>query len=196
MLEAGEMVDIKNKAEAKKIIRGGFAIGLAASQGITTQGCGVAIRGKGGAVEWIEGLSMEHEEVATVQTLPYPLTILWDSRYSPNTLHLIATLRIMREFSWEIAVPIKSYAKLVKNVGTEEERKQIKEQIHDLRVPYYNTHLMFVRRNACTLKLMETWYRGQLAGGDDCLAFMKALYQVKPLILPLPVGAIRKVRRE
>jgi len=193
MHEPGEMMHIKNKANAKALIQDGFAIDVAGGQGAAPDGCGVEIRGKVNKPPgWIEALDIGSQVVKDVRELPYGVTILWDPRYSPNCLQLIATFKAMRSFGWDLAVPIKSYAKLAKDMGTEKDRALTESVIHDLRVPYYNTHLLFIRRNEVTKKLVQTWYNEMAEGSDECLAFMRALYKTRPLILPLPVAAVKK----
>jgi len=193
MHEPGEMMHIKNKALAKQMMRDGFAIDVAGGQGAAPDGCGVAIRGHlRKPPGWIDALDIGSQIIKDVRDLPYGMTILWDPRYSPNCLQLIATFKAMRSFGWDLAVPIKSYAKLTNGIGNEKDRELTKSVIHDLRVPYYNTHLLFIRRNEKTKQLVETWYKEMAGRSDECLAFMRALYKVKPLILPLPVAAIHK----
>ena len=193
MHEPGEMLAIKNKAKAKSLIQDGFAVDVAGGQGAAPDGCGVAIRGKiTKPPGWIDALNLGSQVIKDVRELPYGQTIVWHPGYEPNCLQLIATFKAMRTFTWDIAVPIKSYAKLTKDLGTEADRKRTEAIIHDLRVPYYNTHLLFVRRNETTQLLMGSWYKEMRDGGDECLAFMRALYQIKPLILPLPVAAVKK----
>ena len=88
---------------------------------------------------------------------------------------------------WQCAVPLWSYTELANQIGTEEEREKTRVVIRDLRVPYYDTRVMFVRDCQDTRRLMELWGQERIAGGDDRLAFLRALYQVKPTICALPV---------
>ena len=192
MHEPGEMLSMKNKNEAKKLIQDGFAVDVAGGQGSTPEGCGVAVRGPiDRTPHWIEALDLGCQSVKGVAELPYAVTILWHPKYPPNCLQLMATFKTMRAYAWDLAVPIKSYAKLVNDIGTEVDRAKTKTMIHDLRVPYYNTHLLFIKRNDITKALVHTWHKELSKGGDECLAFMRALYTIKPLILALPVDAVR-----
>ena len=84
---------------------------------------------------------------------------------------------------WEIAAPLYDYKTLAANIGTDEEREMTKAVIHDLRVPVYDTRLLFVKRTETTIRLVEMWNQEP---GERRLAFMRALYKVKPFILALP----------
>jgi len=195
MHEAGEMLRIKNKGQARKLIRDGFASNLGTSTGVAPHGCGVAVRRSVDPIpSWIDAMELPCQEVKSVEELPYELTIMWDGRYLPSPVQMIATFRVLNDFAWEMAVPIKSYAKLVKDIGSKADQARTKRVIHDLRVPYYNTHLLFVRSNGRTREMVRAWYQEQQGGGDDCLAFMRALYQIKPIILALPAAAVLKKR--
>ncbi len=87
---------------------------------------------------------------------------------------------------WQCAAPLWSYTELAASVGTEEEQNRTRAIIKDLRVPMYDTRVLFVRDCKDTRKLMALWKKEQEAGGDKRLAFLRALYQVKPTICALP----------
>ncbi len=85
--------------------------------------------------------------------------------------------------TWEAAAPVWSYETLAADVATGDERKATEALIGDLRVPLYETGLLFVRRCENSERLLNLWRE---EGGDERLAFLRALYQVKPLFLALP----------
>jgi hypothetical protein len=87
---------------------------------------------------------------------------------------------------WQIAVPLYNYKVLAEHVGTPEDRERVKEIIHDLRVPIYDTRVMFVRQCAETRDLFERWDYGTE------LDFLVALYQTRPVINALPPTWILK----
>src|SRR5512139_230551 len=84
--------------------------------------------------------------------------------------------------TWEIAIPLQDYKTLAVSVGTEAEREKTKALIRDLRVPLYDTRLIFMRSSPDVARLLELWKRE----GQTDLAFLRALYTVKPFILALP----------
>jgi len=115
--------------------------------------------------------------------LEFEKTLIWDNALSFKRDLIPVGLSLLDR--WEIAVPIPDYNTLARDIGTEEDRKRTEEVIHDLRVPVYETRLMFIRRNDDTKKLLDLWLT-ERQGGDDRLAFLRALYISKPYILALP----------
>lgn len=115
--------------------------------------------------------------------LEFEKTLIWDNGL-PFKKELIPVGFTLLD-RWEIAAPIPDYNTLARDIGTEDDRKHTEEVIHDLRVPVYETRLMFIRRNDDTKKLLDLWQE-ERKGGDDRLAFLRALYLSKPYILALP----------
>lgn len=100
---------------------------------------------------------------------------------------LVATGMMLLD-SWQIAVPLGDYDQLASNTGSETERERTKAVTHDLRLPLYDTRLMFVRSCKETETLFERWEK-EMAGGaerDERHAFLRALYRTPLLILALP----------
>lgn len=87
---------------------------------------------------------------------------------------------------WDLAVPLCDYDMLAMHIGSQEDRDYTQSVIHDLRVPVYETGLMFIQMNPTTRELLEVWDSEQSKGDEKRLAFLRALYRVKPLILALP----------
>jgi hypothetical protein len=87
---------------------------------------------------------------------------------------------------WQIAAPLWNYSQLARDIGTEAERAQTETIIHDLRVPLYDTRLVYVRRSPQTEQFISIW-KAERKAGDDKLAFMRALYITKLVMCALPV---------
>jgi len=94
--------------------------------------------------------------------------------------------------TWQAAVPIWDYDKLALDLGDQAERDRTVGIIRDLRVPAYATDLMFVKRSDDTQRLMDVWRDEHWQGNDPRLSFLRALYQVRPVILALPTTWIWK----
>ena len=77
---------------------------------------------------------------------------------------------------WHAAVPLAPGWQLADSIGSLADRERTKDVIHDLRVPYRDTRVMFLRRCVQTERLLELW-KGEEAGGDARLAFLRALYR-------------------
>ena len=115
--------------------------------------------------------------------MPFAKTLIWNpaSLVRPELVlvgfHLLET--------WQVAVPMCKYDILASTLGSKEEREATAKVIRDLRVPVYETNVIFVRQCEETAELLQDW-RMQLGKGNERLAFLRSLYRVKPLILALP----------
>lgn len=86
---------------------------------------------------------------------------------------------------WEAAAPLWRYGKIAADLGGPKEQKRTLALVKDLRVPVYGHELLFVRDCDGGRQLLEAW-RGECDGGDERLAFLRALCRVKPIFLALP----------
>jgi hypothetical protein len=91
---------------------------------------------------------------------------------------------------WDVAAPLWRYGVLARDQGTLSDQKRTEAVIRDLRVLLYAHELLFVRDSPDGLRFLETWRAecgdGNGTGGDERLAFLRALYLVKPLFCALP----------
>jgi hypothetical protein len=87
---------------------------------------------------------------------------------------------------WQMAVPLWSYTELACHIGTDDDRARTQTIIRELRVPLYDTRLIFVRRCDDMLALLDLWLSECNTGGDARLAFLRAMYRIKPTICALP----------
>ena len=127
-------------------------------------------------------------DIRTVESerpmLAFPMTLLWKPQALLRHELLPVGFSLLR--TWQVACPLWEYDTLASQVGGEDERERTKAVIRDLRVPLYDTNLIYVKRCGDTERLIDEW-NAEMDGGDDKLAFLRALYQVKPLILALPI---------
>lgn len=86
---------------------------------------------------------------------------------------------------WDAAAPFWRAGVLAKHLGTPAERERTESLVHDLRVPVYAHELLFVRDSEAGKALVAEW-RKECAAGDERLAFLRALYLVKPRFCVLP----------
>lgn len=115
----------------------------------------------------------------------YPRTLLWDPA-APLRLELVPVgFNFLHH--WHVAAPLYDYNTLAFQHGTLDERQRTAEAVYDLRVPLYETRALFVRQCAETDALLDAWARERQGDADERLAFHRALWEVKPLILPLPI---------
>jgi hypothetical protein len=94
---------------------------------------------------------------------------------------------------WDAAIPLWRYGVTAADVGTVGEREETRLIIRDLRVLLHSVELLFVRRNEDGAALMTAWERECSSGGDKRLAFLRALYMVKPRLCVLPTSWLAEV---
>lgn len=94
---------------------------------------------------------------------------------------------------WDVAVPLWKYGTLAGDVGTPAEREATKAITRDLRLLLHSVELLFVRDNEAGRALV-----GALAEeeGNRRLAFLRAMYRVKPRVCVLPVTWLAEVRQQ
>ena len=137
---------------------------------------GVMLFGQGGQPSLGE-LPVCHDGVWEVR---WTRTLFLD-RGAPIVSHLIPAGFALLE-RWELAVPMWDYVHLAAHEGTDEEREWAQSIIHDLRVPLYDTRMVFARRCQAVERLLEMWHEY----GGSRLAFLVALYRARPLVRALP----------
>lgn len=150
--------------------------------------CAVSLRG-----EISQGIRDELErrypglDVTAGLELTDSRNLLWDT-----TVALLPELALvgfgLLSKGWQLAVPLVDYELLAEAIGSEDERAKTEAIIHDLRVPVYETGVIFARRCPQTRRLLETW---QAEGGGK-LAFLRALHQVRPVVLALPCSWVKR----
>ena len=100
---------------------------------------------------------------------------------------------------WDAAAPLWRYGVTAADVGTAEERRRTAAVVRDLRVLLHSIELLFVRDNEDGRALVAA-YREELvpasAGmtGEKRLAFLRALYRVKPRLCVLPISWLAEVQ--
>jgi hypothetical protein len=119
--------------------------------------------------------------------MPWARTAIWDGQVAIRPALIPLGLQLLD--TWEIAVPLvageDSHPRLARDEGDEADRQATAAAIGDLRVPVYDTRLLFVRQCEATNRLMAAWKRER--AGSERLAFLRALYHTPLLILALPV---------
>ena len=147
-----------------------------------------------GAGVWVRGLAVPGckvlealpyiEDDGKSNALPYPRTLVWDPVLGCRHELLGVGFRLLNR--WQVAVPLLSYEVLAYHLGDDEDRVRTEAIIRDLRVPVYDTRMIFVRRCAETVELVTRWLED--GSGDERLAFSRAVYAVKPVICALPTS--------
>jgi hypothetical protein len=94
--------------------------------------------------------------------------------------------------AWHAAAPLSG--KTAVSVGTPEDRERTRAVVRDLRMPTYAHGLLFVRRGEGE-RLVKAW-RAECDGGDESLAFLRALFLTKPVFCALPNIWLCAARRQ
>lgn len=87
---------------------------------------------------------------------------------------------------WDAACPLWRYGILAESLGTEAEREATRRVALDLRVPVFESGLLFVADTELGRRLVEVWRRECEESRDERLAFLRSLYIVKPRLCALP----------
>lgn len=143
-------------------------------------GCGIVVRAGGqqqARKRW-PGLEVMEGD----PSLEFTRTLYWDTAVKIRPELVTAGFGWLEQ--WEVALPLGSYERLARDIGNKAERAKTVKVIRDLRVPFYETGLMFLRRCRRVEALLAAW---RAETGERRLAFLRALYRVKPLVLALPV---------
>ncbi len=181
----GDWVNVPRKAAEAMIARREALVMDYSVIGKDLVDCGVSIRGDLSlAKSRLTGYSLVLE-IAGGEGLQWEKNLLWDTA-APLRLELLHVGFHLLD-TWQIAIPLRDYKLLAAHFGSEAEQERTKTLIRDLRVPVYDTRLMFARRCDGVQELLDLWRTEQHDGETEELAFLRALYQVKPLILALPV---------
>lgn len=147
---------------------------------LLTAACGVVIwNGTDGSEAVLEkGMHFVH---AKRPLLEYHKTMLWQPELALKTHMLPVGFSLLDR--WQIAIPLCDYDTLAMHVGDDGDQARMLELVSDLRMPVYDVRLMFVRRCPDTRRLFDEWNKEP---GERRLAFMRALFRAKPLVLALP----------
>jgi hypothetical protein len=89
--------------------------------------------------------------------------------------------------TFDLAVPLFSYTELACHVGDDLDRAITQEVVHDLRVPLYDTRMIFLRKSQETEILIKRFESERESGKDIRLAFLRALYKTPLTVLALPI---------
>lgn len=92
---------------------------------------------------------------------------------------------------WDAAVPVWQYTVTAESVGTAEERERTRAVVRDLRVLLHAVELLFVAGTEGGRELVKTWQAEAEGSSEIRLAFLRALYAVKPRVCVLPVSWLK-----
>lgn len=117
--------------------------------------------------------------------IPFSETLLYNSKLKKLRVEMLPIgFKWLKSF--QIIISLLDYTTLAIHLGNSNDQLKAKEILKEMRVPVYDTNLIFIRRCDETKELVSQWKENRTIFTDDKLAFLCALYQVKPLHLALP----------
>ncbi|MFO7858381.1 MAG: hypothetical protein R6V11_05595 [Ectothiorhodospiraceae bacterium] len=150
---------------------------------------GVLVRGDAPLPDGLDQYKLKSKASDRLE-LPWELTVLWkpDAYATPYSLALGLTRLIPKPnaMAWEMIAALESMTALAQGFGTEAERAKTEEAVGDLRIPVYQTGILWVRRTDATEELVRAWQEDIDAGADEQHAFLRALYSRRVLLCTLP----------
>lgn len=126
--------------------------------------------------------------------LPWERTALWRAKFS-LTAEAVA-LGLMRidgrdeEPTWEMAAMLAHKERLARDIGSESEQARTLEVLGDLRLPVYETGILWVRRTEATEEVIRLWRAEVKAGADEQHAFLRTIYTHRVMLCTLPADWI------
>ena len=187
----GDWVDVGKQTALLWISEGSAWVPEGKAADLMGANCGVLVLGNETRAKEALGDYVGKIEIKTGSKLqlPWPKTLIYNpdirlrKELVPVGFHLLDV--------WQAAIPLWDYNKLASDQGEEDDRGRTAAVVHDLRVPLYSPHLLFLRRCGDTQRLVDVWEK-ERARGDDRFALLRAIYIVKPFVLALPTTWIFK----
>jgi len=124
--------------------------------------------------------------------VPFRYTCIWrpDRTLTPQLLNY-GFLRIVEtedpSEGWDLAAQLKSLNTMARDFGSDEEKEKTEKVIGDLRLPVYDSCLIWARRSEAAIRVIEAWAEELEKGADEYHAFLRALYSQKAALCTLPV---------
>jgi len=185
----GDWVDVGKQTAFRWIARGdAWAPDEKLAQALPGD-AGIVIRGDVSARQQIGKLGAGLQITDGEPRLEYRYTLIWTPSLAMPKQLLGAGFHLLER--WQLVVPLWDYDELAVGAGSQADREVAKGILHDLRVPLYDTRLIFVKRAPDTRRLLELWREWGEEIDDERLAFLVALYQARPLVCALPTLAPR-----
>jgi len=126
--------------------------------------------------------------------LPWERTALWNAKFAMATegiaLGLIRVDGRDEEPTWEMAAMLADRDRMARDIGTDAEKARTLEVLGDLRLPVYETGILWVRRTEATEEVIQLWRAEVKAGADERHAFLRTIYTHRVMLCTLPADWI------
>lgn len=157
------------------------------------QGAGVLALGENVPLPGLDAYGIAFQ-CAERLALPWGLTVLWSPHAHLTTpgvaLGLTRIAPAPGTMSFEMAVALQSDTRMAGDVGTQAERDKTLALLGDLRLPLYDTGVIWVRKTPATEEVIQLWQEELDAGADPTHAFLRTIYTHPLLLCTLPADWI------
>jgi len=194
-VEVGRQAALAWLADGTAEIPGPDASKMEVVEKLLGPGCGVRIRSKVVRVgtkanfgNCLKALKFSLGPIA----LSYRYTMLWkpSAKITPR-LVLVGFSQIVHskkgQLSWEMVARLMK-DKMARDIGAEEEKVKTQALVGDLRIPVYDTGVLWIRKTERTQRLISRWVAALKRGEDEAHAFLRALYAEGVLLCTLPAA--------
>jgi len=154
---------------------------------------GIRIRGHEGQEDLTPLGDMAHRVELSYgpPAVPYKYTFIWKpGKIVSSKLINYGFVRILD--GWEMAAALVSLKCLAGDIGTADEQALTKRTIGDLRLPVYESRLLWARKCPAAMAVVEEWARELEKGADEFHSFLRALYTQRAMISTLPVDWVHR----
>lgn len=185
----GDWVDVGRQTAMLWLTTGEAALPFAPDDANIDQTLVVSVRGGGIAPRpgWVWNTkNSESPEI------PWRYNLILDDVTITAEIAMVG-ISLMQSTDWQIIAPLR-WDVLANTVIQPD--NELMGKLYDLRVPTYDTGMMFVKRTPETIETMRV-YLEQRQKYPSPIAFLLALWEAKPLILPVPmdwIGAMEAQR--
>ena len=157
------------------------------------RGAGVLALGDSTGLPGLDAYGIAFQSAAK-RTLPWALTVLWaPGAHLTTTGAAFGLTRIAPsgdDITWEMAVALQSDMRMAVDVGSQAERDKTLALVGDLRLPLYDTGVVWVRKTPATEEVIQLWQEELDAGSDPTHAFLRVIYTHPLLLCTLPADWI------
>lgn len=194
----GDIVEVGKQTAVEWILNGSAEdpfshLGPPPVQGPRSEDYGLRILGVEGKVNLAPVGTLVHSLTISYgpPALPCKHTLIWHpSKHISSNLINLGFYRVLEdaesEVGWEMAAGLVSLDLLASQVGSDAEKAKTEALIGDLRLPVYESGLIWVRQCEKTELFMKLWNEELKAKADPQHSFLRALYASRVMLCTLP----------
>ena len=190
----GDWFECKNQELAELLLHGKVETSsLDIRANFEGKDAGVLVVGSSLPSTKFEDFGLEVQLSKTIE-LPWERTVLWMAR--ARLTPAAAALGLMRvdaddpNLAWEMAAMLDKKSRIARDIGNDDDRDKTLEVLGDLRLPVYDTGIIWVRRTDTTKEVIRLWQDEVAAGAETRHAFLRTIYTRRVMLCTLPANWI------